>query len=148
MSVININESLRKDPVVKIRGWVLVTVNLSHCLVHWMSDFLTLNLSNGSVSFRFPMEAAINLKAEINMLMSSMRAIAGDGHSTRPEPQQAMEYQYAGIVFLEVFCNPNIYASPFGAKVLVTLRDERMRIITEVELPRFLEDLDEYLARS
>lgn len=113
-----------------------------------MSHSLTLNLSQGSVTFLFPMEAAVNLKAEINMLMSSMRAIAGEESNIRPAPQEVMEYQYAGTVFLEVFCNPNIYSSPFAAKVLVTLRDDRMRIISEAELPRLLEDLDEFLVRN
>ena len=113
-----------------------------------MSDSLTLNLSQGSVSFLFPQEAAAKLKAEISTLMSSMRAIAGESSNARPAPQKPMEYQYTGAVFLEVFCNPNIYSSPFAAKVLITLRDDRMRIISEAELPRLLEDLDEFLAQT
>lgn len=113
-----------------------------------MSDALTLHLAQGSLTFQFPTEAAVNLKADINQLMASMRAIAGDSGSSRPASKQAMEYRYTGNVFLEVFCNPNIYASPFTAKVLVTLRDEYMRIISEAELPQLLADLDEYLAQT
>ena len=59
-----------------------------------------------------------------------------------------MEYQHTGDIFLEIFCNPNIYPSPFAAKVLVTLRDDRLRITSEAELPRLLEDLDNYLAQT
>jgi hypothetical protein len=56
-----------------------------------------------------------------------------------------MEYQYTGDVFLEVFCNPNIWPSPFAAKLLITLRDERIRITTEAELTRVYDDINQYL---
>jgi hypothetical protein len=59
-----------------------------------------------------------------------------------------MEYRYTGEVFLEVFCNPNIYPSPFAAKVLLTVRDDRIRLTTEAELPRLLEDLGQYLEQN
>ncbi len=112
-----------------------------------MSVPLTLNLLQGSVSFRFTPEAAQAIKAEIDALMASMRAIAGES-STRPTPKKPMEYQHTGDIFLEIFCNPNIYPSPFAAKVLVTLRDDRIRLTSEAELPRLLEDLDNYLAQA
>ena len=112
-----------------------------------MSVPFTINLLQGSVSFRFTPEAAQSLQAEINTLMASMRAIAG-AETTRPTPQKSMEYQHTGDVFLEIFCNPNIYPSPFAAKVLVTLRDDRIRLTSEAELPRLLEDLDNYLAQT
>ncbi len=56
-----------------------------------------------------------------------------------------MEYQHTGQVFLEIFCNPNIWPSPFAAKVLVTLRDEQIRLTTEAELTRLIEDVNQYL---
>jgi hypothetical protein len=56
-----------------------------------------------------------------------------------------MEYRFSGDVFLEVFCNPNIWPSPFAAKVLITLRDERIRLTTEAELTRLIEDVNQYL---
>ncbi|NJN72567.1 MAG: hypothetical protein HC799_07000 [Limnothrix sp. RL_2_0] len=114
-----------------------------------MSIPLTLNLIQGAAAFRFTPEAAQSLKAEINALMESMKAIAGNASSgSRPQAQETMEYQHTGDVFLEIFCNPNIYPSPFAAKVLVTLRDERIRITSEAELPRLIEDLDNYLAQT
>ncbi|OKH19601.1 hypothetical protein [[Limnothrix rosea] IAM M-220] len=113
-----------------------------------MSIPLTLNLLQGSVSFRFTPEAAQGIKAEIDMLMASMRAIAGSSAPSRPAPKKPMEYQHTGDIFLEIFCNPNIYPSPFAAKVLITLRDERIRLTSEAELPRLLEDLDNYLAQA
>lgn len=107
---------------------------------------LTLNLPQGSVTFRYSPEAAQTLKKEIDQLMLSLKTIAAkvkDGD--RPEKQASMEYRYAGEVFVEVFCNPNLYPSPFAAKVLLTIRDERIRLTTEAELPRLLEDLTQYL---
>jgi hypothetical protein len=108
----------------------------------------TLNLLQGAISFQLPPTAAQTLKGEIAALMESMKAIAHDGDlKKRPQPQTSMEYQYTGDIFLEIFCNPNIYPSPFAAKVLVTLRDDKIRITSEAELPRLIEDLDNYLVQ-
>lgn len=108
---------------------------------------LTLNLIQGSASFNFTPEAARKLKQEISQLIDSLKAIAAKVSSGggRPTPQKSMEYRYTGEVFLEIFCNPNIYPSPFAAKVLLTLRDDRIRLTSEAELTRLIEDLDRYL---
>ncbi|HBB32988.1 MAG TPA: hypothetical protein DDZ80_00875 [Cyanobacteria bacterium UBA8803] len=107
---------------------------------------LTLNLAQGSVSFKFAPEAAKNLQTSLSQLMQSLKvatqAASGGG---KPQPQKPMEYQFTGDVFLEVFCNPNIYPSPFAAKVLITVRDERIRLSTEAELTRLIEDVNQYL---
>ncbi|MBV5260772.1 hypothetical protein FLX56_20360 [Synechococcus moorigangaii CMS01] len=114
-----------------------------------MSIPLTLNLLQGSLTFRFTSSAAQDLKTEISQLMDGMKAIAGNTNlKGRPQPQKSMEYQYTGDIFLEIFCNPNIYPSPFAAKVLITLRDDRIRITSEAELPRLIEDIDHYLAQT
>ena len=110
---------------------------------------ITLNLIQGAVTFSFTPEAAEGLKKEIDQLMQSLKAIAANVSSGgRPTSQKSMEYRYTGDVFLEVFCNPNIYPSPFAAKVLLTVRDERIRLTTEAELTRVIEDLDRYLEQS
>lgn len=108
---------------------------------------LTLNLAEGSVSFGFTPEAAQNLQQQIVQLMSSLKENAKQlsGGGKRPEAKPAMEYRYTGEVFLEVFCNPNIYPSPFAAKVLLTIRDEKIRLSTEAELTRVLDDVKQYL---
>ncbi|MGK7951192.1 MAG: hypothetical protein AB4368_21000 [Xenococcaceae cyanobacterium] len=108
---------------------------------------LTLNLIQGSVTFNFNAEAARKLQQEISVLMGSLKAIATHAASGkgRPNPQKPLEYRYTGDVFLEVFCNPNIYPSPFAAKVLLTVRDERLRLTSEAELTRLIEDLNQYL---
>ena len=111
-----------------------------------MSNHLTLNLVEGSVSFSFSPEAAREFKAALNELMQSLKAVAAKtSGGGKPSPQRPMEYRYTGEVFLEIFCNPNIWASPFAAKVLVTLRDDRIRLSTEAELTRVVEDVNHYL---
>jgi hypothetical protein len=108
---------------------------------------LTLNLADGSVSLSFSPDAARELKAAIDQFMVSLKAIAakqtpGSGKVT---PQPPLEYRYTGEIFLEVFCNPNIWPTPFAAKVLLTIRNMGIRITTEAELTRLIEDINQYL---
>ncbi|GAB4524679.1 MAG: hypothetical protein Tsb0014_03350 [Pleurocapsa sp.] len=111
-----------------------------------MAQF-TINLVQGSVSFSFSAEAAQQLQKEISTLMQSLKAVASQaaGGGSRPNPQPPMEYRHTGEVFLEIFCNPNIYPSPFAAKILLTLRDDRIRLTSEAELTQLIEDLNLYL---
>ena len=110
-----------------------------------MSQF-TINLIQGAVSFRFDHQAAENLREEINTLMQNLKEITRQNKTGgKPTPKKPMEYQYTGDVFLEIFCNPNIYPSPFSAKLLITLRDDRIRLTSEAELTRLIEDLEQYL---
>lgn len=107
---------------------------------------LKLNLVEGSVSFSFSPQAARELQAEISQLMNRLKAItAKTNPAGKASPQPPMEYRYTGEVFLEVFCNPNIWPSPFAAKVLLTVRDVSIRLNTEAELTRLIEDLNQYL---
>jgi hypothetical protein len=110
------------------------------------SSQLTLNLVEGSVSFKFTADAARELQQAIAQLMQSLKvATQSSGGGGKPSPQKPMEYRHTGDVFLEIFCNPNIWPSPFAAKVLVTLRDDRIRLTTEAELTRIVEDVSQYL---
>ncbi|EKQ69225.1 hypothetical protein OsccyDRAFT_1848 [Leptolyngbyaceae cyanobacterium JSC-12] len=107
---------------------------------------LTLNLGEGSVSFQFSPEAAKELQASLAQLMESLKAtVTKTETSSQKTPKTPMEYQYVGEVFLEIFCNPNIWPSPFAAKALITLRDDRIRLSTEAELSRIVEDVNQYL---
>ncbi|MBD6615079.1 hypothetical protein FNW02_04230 [Komarekiella sp. 'clone 1'] len=108
---------------------------------------LTLNLIEGSVSFSFSAQAARELKAATDKLMERLKAVAakptpGGG---KVIPQPPLEYRYTGEVFLEVFCNPNIWPTPFAAKVLLTVRNVNIRLTTEAELTRIIEDINQYL---
>lgn len=106
---------------------------------------LLLNLVEGSVSFSFTPEAARNLKAALDELMQRLKARVAQPVGGKPSPQKPMEYQYTGDIFLEIFCNPNIWATPFAAKVLITIRDDKLRLTTEAELTRVFEDVNAYL---
>jgi hypothetical protein len=107
---------------------------------------LTLNLVEGSVSFSFSPQAARELQAAIAQLMERLKVVAA---KTTPggkvSPQPPLEYRHTGEIFLEVFCNPNIWPSPFAAKVLLTVRDANIRLTTEAELTRVIDDLNQYL---
>lgn len=111
-----------------------------------MTAQITFNLGQGSVRFAFSPTAAQGLQAALGELMQRLKAIAGraaNGEKRSPEP--SLEYQHTGETFLEVFCNPNIWPSPFAAKLLLTIRDDRIRLTTEADLPQVLEDLNQYL---
>jgi hypothetical protein len=118
--------------------------SVPHLKKYMSASQIRLNLSEGSVIFNFTPSAARELQASILALMNSLKTASVQGGG-KPAPQKPMEYQYAGDVFLEIFCNPNIWASPFAAKVLVTLRDDRIRISTEADLTRLNEDISQYL---
>ena len=107
-----------------------------------------LNLVEGSVSFAFSVSAANDLQGAIATLMERLKAVAQNSSGTRPSPQPSVEYQHTGEDFFEIFCNPNIWPSPFAAKVLVTVRDERIRLNTEAELTRLIEDPNTYLEQA
>ncbi len=110
---------------------------------------LTLNLVEGSVSLSFSPQAARDLQAAIAQLMERLKAVATKAApgASKASPQPPLEYHYTGEVFLEIFCNPNIWPSPFAAKVLITVRDASIRLTTEAELTRLIEDLNQYLDR-
>jgi hypothetical protein len=110
---------------------------------------LTLNLTEGSVKFNFTPAAARELQGAIATLnerlkLNAAKVVPGAAPS-KATPQPPVEYQHTGDVFLEIFCNPNIWSSPFAAKVLITVRDERIRLTTEADLSRIIEDLNQYL---
>lgn len=108
----------------------------------------TLNCLAGSVSFSLTLDAARELQGAIAQLMADLKAVAiaqQQPGSQRPAPRPQFEYQWVGAVFLEIFCNPNIYPSPFAAKVLVTVRDDKIRLNAEAELTRLWEDINQYV---
>jgi len=105
---------------------------------------MRLNLVEGAVSFSFTPAAAQELQDRLGQLVQDLKQAAGTKPGTH-KPWPSLDYQYTGDIFLEVFCNPNIWPSPFAAKVLITVRDDRIRLTTEAELTRMLEDIQVYL---
>jgi hypothetical protein len=117
------------------------------------NKFLTTNFElfkpfylEGSISVSFSPQAAQELKAAINELLKSLKAVASKTPGTaKVSPQPSLEYRYTGDVFIEIFCNPNIWPTPFAAKVLLTIRNMGIRLTTEAELTRVIEDVNQYL---
>lgn len=77
--------------------------------------------------------------------MERLKAVSAKATTGKASPQPPLEYRYTGDVFLEIFCNPNIWPTPFAAKVLITIRDASIRLTTEAELTRVREDINQYL---
>jgi hypothetical protein len=99
------------------------------------------------MSFFIPPQSAIELQATLLRIVETIKALtaAKTASSGRSPAHAAIEYQYTGEVFLEVFCNPNIWSSPFAAKVLLTVRDDRLRLSAEAELSRLIDDVNQYI---
>lgn len=115
-----------------------------------MTSTLTLNLDQGSVTFPCSADTAQHIHKELQDLWSRLKTIASAQASgnTKPDPQPSLDYRQVGDVFLEVFCNPNIWPTPFAAKLLITVRDDRIRVTTEAGLQRILEDLNGFLEQQ
>jgi len=109
---------------------------------------LQLDLPAGSLSLSLPAETVRDIQAALVTIAEALKAVALQASSTergsRPRPQRPIEYQHTGHVFLEIFCNPNIWPTPFAAKVLLSVRDDRLRISSELELVRLNECIDRY----
>jgi hypothetical protein len=107
---------------------------------------LTLNLPHGSVAFDCPLETAQALKSALSELIVRLKTVANQAASgTKVTPHPPLEYRSSGDLFFEIFCNPNIYPTPFAAKVLITLKDAHIRLSTEAELSQLLEDVNQFL---
>jgi hypothetical protein len=109
---------------------------------------LQLDLPAGSLSLSLPPETVRDIQTALAQITEALKAVALQTSTTergnRPRPQRPIEYQHTGQVFLEIFCNPNIWPTPFAAKILLSVRDDRLRISSEIELVRLNECIDRY----
>ncbi|MDX2272843.1 MAG: hypothetical protein NW237_12990 [Cyanobacteriota bacterium] len=105
-----------------------------------------LNFATGSIRFPLSPAGCQELRGVLESLTERLRITAG-GSPTHQQSPVDHRRQEEGLV-LEVFCNPNIWPSPHAAKVLVTLKASGLRFSSEVELPRLLEDLSQFLEAS
>jgi len=99
---------------------------------------LTLHFDGGAVTLQIDWGAAQELQTRLQDLVTQLQ----------PGPRRALppfEYQYTGGIFLELFCNPNLWPSPFAAKILLSVRDDRLRLSQELLLTQLLADLEVYL---
>ncbi len=109
---------------------------------------LQLDLPAGSLSLSLPPETVRDIQTALAQITEALKAVAlqtsSSERGSRPRPQRPIEYQHTGQVFLEIFCNPNIWPTPFAAKILLSVRDDRLRISSEIELVRLNECIDRY----
>jgi hypothetical protein len=114
-----------------------------------MTSQLVFNLASGSVSCGFTLTAAKELQTKLDEIVQVLKAKTAEtaGTGGKPKPHKPIEYQYTGDIFLEIFCNPNIWANVFVAKISMTLRDDRIRLSSEAELTRIIEDVEQFIDR-
>lgn len=102
----------------------------------------------------FNQQRAAELKAALALLLATF---AEKAKAERPKRWQSLEYRFEnedgdggetppGLAFFEAFCNPNAAASPFDAKVLVTVRSTGggVGFTTEAPLSALRADLEAY----
>ncbi len=119
--------------------------NTAKCCAKFIMP-LTLNLPTGSVRLPCELATAQALKTALDRLMQSLKIVATPPTPAgKPTPQPNFEYQNFDRVFLEVFCNPNQYPSPYAAKVLLTVKDGEIRLVVETELTQMIEDVTQFL---
>lgn len=109
---------------------------------------LRLNLAEGSVAFECTESNARALQAALHELMGRLKTLAANpvgAGGTKRTPVPSLDYKQPGDLRVEVFCNPNIWPTPYAAKVLLTIKSESLRLSTETDLSRMLEDLGQYL---
>ncbi len=107
---------------------------------------LTFNLPTGSARVELSTIEAIAIQKALAGLLESLKTIAKQTvPAGRPTPQPVFEYRQTDRLFLEIFCNPNLYPSPFAAKVLLTIRDTQLRLTVETDLTQMIEDVNQFV---
>ena len=115
---------------------------------------LELHVGPTTLYLPFNQQRATELKAALALLLATF---AEKAKAERPKRWQSLEYKFRndddessstppGIALFEVFCNPNAAASPFDAKVLVTVKstDGGVGFTTEAPLSALRADLEAY----
>jgi hypothetical protein len=110
-----------------------------------MNTFLTFQTAEGSVSVAMDLVQAQTLQQALDALVQHLKEVAAtSGQKKIPHP--VTEHSHRGEVYFELFCNPNIWPSPYAAKALVTIKSPTLKVSTEVELSRFRDDLQEFMS--
>lgn len=96
---------------------------------------LVLHLPEGAIKVVFSPVAAADLADQLQRLKYSWQ---------HPTPRPELNFVFNDTVYLELFCNPNVWPSPFAAQVLVTVRHPHVQVSTQMSLPQLLEDVASY----
>ena len=103
---------------------------------------LNLHLADATVEVPLSRAIVLEINQQLDQLIQQFKT------ADKATKQPNWEYQHIGEVFFEVFCNPNIWANPFVAKVLLTVRDERLRCTAEMSLAQLRQDIQEVLGQT
>lgn len=103
---------------------------------------LNLHLTDATVEVPLSRAIVLEINQQLDQLIQQFKT------ADKATKQPNWEYQHIGEVFFEVFCNPNIWANPFVAKVLLTVRDERLRCTAEMSLAQLRQDIQEVLGQT
>ncbi|MGY2753142.1 hypothetical protein ACVW0Q_001471 [Thermostichus sp. MS-CIW-21] len=107
------------------------------------SPQFALNFATGSASFPLSAEGAREWHRALQTLVERLKVGAS---GPQRQPQAPIEFHHAAPnLYLEMFCNPNIWPGPHAAKVLVMLKTGALHLSIEVEFSRLQEDLSQYL---
>eukprot|EP00898_Chlorokybus_atmophyticus_P003831 jgi/Chlat1/4449/Chrsp29S04400 len=108
---------------------------------------ITFHIGETSVTVPYTKQGAAQLNESISNVLSMFKEKEGKPQRRRLEN---MEYSFKGDlsnghVFLDIVCNPNAYANAFAAKVLITVRDDRIKITSEGALSALQADVQQFL---
>eukprot|EP00250_Pteridium_aquilinum_P012725 c2089_g1_i1 orf=64-609(+) len=107
------------------------------------SSNITFHFDNTAVTVPFSQDAALRLSKSIEDVLNTFRE---KEKAVRPRRWENMEFRHTEDgTFVEFFCNPNAYANLFQAKVLLTINDEKMKIVSEAQLSAIKTEVDQYV---
>ncbi|GAB4214302.1 MAG: hypothetical protein OHK0012_12040 [Synechococcales cyanobacterium] len=101
---------------------------------------LVIHLDQGSLSLPMSPTEAATLDHALQQLMQAIQA----AQRTPKVVQANLETRLRGTVDLELFCNPNIWPTVHGARILLTLKAPPIKLSIEVALTQFVADLSEF----
>ncbi|KAH9308294.1 hypothetical protein KI387_036205, partial [Taxus chinensis] len=108
---------------------------------------VTFHAGETAVTVPFSKEAAAGLSNAINTLLQTFQKKAA---ATKPQRWESLEFQHSSAdgVHVELFCNPNAYSNAFQAKVLMTVGDGNIKVISEGLLSAIKSDIDQFVEMS
>lgn len=109
---------------------------------------LSLDMADDTrLSFRFSLDAAVELGNEINELVASFKKITKSAKEGKRVIENSLEYRYNdGSLKVDVECNPNVYPDPFTAQVYVVVDDGTIKVSSQALLTRLIDNVKAYKA--
>ncbi|GLJ44495.1 hypothetical protein SUGI_0934050 [Cryptomeria japonica] len=105
---------------------------------------VTFHAGETAVTVPLSKEAAVELRDSINNLLQTFQKKAA---AAKPQRWESLEFQHSAEdgLNVELFCNPNAYSNAFQAKVLMTVGDGKIKVISEGLLSAIKSDIDQFV---